>query len=244
MPVPPSPVEPLDPELSEKLKGISTATLATQLFKRGFRTRFVTGALPIKPGQRMVGVARTLRYIPAREDIDVLESFRGTSNFQRVAVESIQPGEVLVIDARGDSRAATLGAILATRMQVRGAAGIVTDGPVRDYKEIAALDIPVYTPGPHANTNLTMHHAADIDLPIGCGGVMVVPGDVVVGDDDGVMVIPRHLVEEVVRDAWAQEEEEAWITGRIRSGAGLFGTYPMNEETREAYMRWRQSQGR
>jgi regulator of RNase E activity RraA len=230
----------LAPETLKLLRSASTATLATQLFKRGFRTRFMTGVLPLRPDLKLVGSARTLRYVPMREDLCHMGVFRDPEMPQRKAVEAVGPGEVLVIDARGDRTAGTIGNILATRVMKRGAAGIVSDGPFRDLEGIRALDLPSYCAGPHANTNLCAHHPVDIDLPIGCGGVMVEPGDVLVGDSDGVIVIPRHLVEEVARDAVEQERAEEFVLQKIEAGASIVGVYPMNEHTEAEYRRFRE----
>ena len=169
---------------------MSTATLTTALFKRGLRNVFIEGARPLNPASRMAGPAFTLRYIPSREDIDTIEVFKDPRHPQRHAVETIPPGAVMVIDSRGDARAASAGGILVRRMMVRGAAGIVTDGGLRDSPEIAAIGFPAFCRAPSAPTNLVHHHAIDIDVPIGCGGVPVYPGDWVVGDGEGVVVVP------------------------------------------------------
>ena len=166
-----------------RLRSVSTATLSTQLFARGFKTRFMQDVAPLRPGTRMVGPARTLRYIPMREDLDVLSSLGARSNAQRRIIEAIGPGEVLVIDGMRQRGAGSLGSILALRLRQRGAAGIVTDGAYRDTPGVADVGIPAYAAGMNANTNLTIYHPADFDLPIGCGGVMVEPGDAVVGDE-------------------------------------------------------------
>ncbi|UCH24813.1 MAG: ribonuclease activity regulator RraA [Trueperaceae bacterium] len=227
-------------ETISALKRVSTATLTTQLFRRGFRTRFMQGVAPVKPGRRMVGSARTLRYIPMREDLDTLATLGSRSNAQRAVIEDIRRGEVLVIDGMRKAQAGSLGNILALRLQVRGAAGIVTDGAFRDTPSIRALDIPTYAAGQNANTNLTTYHPADYDLPIGCGGVLVEPGDAVVGDDEGVVIIPASLAEEVAHDALEQEIREHFIYQQVRGGESVFDVYPMNEQTARAYERWRQ----
>lgn len=219
----------------DKLNRVSTATLTTQLFKRGFRTRFMAGVSPIRLGSRMVGVARTLRYVPMREDLDTLDTLGAVDNAQRALIEQIQPGEVLVIDGQRNTGAGSLGGILAMRLQVRGGAGIVTDGAYRDTPGIRRLDIPAYAAGQNANTNLTVYHPADFDLPIGCGGVLVEPGDAVVGDDEGVVVIPSAIVEEVARDAAEQEISEGYILGLVKEGASVFDVYPMNEQVAAEY---------
>lgn len=224
-----------------RLQKVSTATLTTQLFKRGLRTRFIRGVHPLRSGRRMLGAARTLRYVPMREDLDTLESLGIRTNAQRMLVESIQPGEVVVVDGMGNVGAGSLGSILALRLQMRGGAGIVTDGAYRDSPRIAKLDIPTYAAGMNANTNLTMYHPADTDQVVGCGGVMVVPGDAVVGDDEGVVVIPQHLVQEVARDAYEQEVREEFVVSEVEGGASVFDVYPMNAETQGRYLAVRRS---
>ena len=235
--------EPLDEQVRKWLSATSTATLSTQMFKRGLRTRFMTNVSPLRAGHHMVGIARTLRYVPAREDLDTLATLGARTNAQRAVIEKVQRGEVLVIDGLRDIGAGSLGSILARRLQVRGAAGIVTDGAYRDAAGIARLELPSYAAGRNANTNLTLYHPADFDVVIGCGGVMVVPGDVVVGDDDGVIVIPRGIVEEIASDAFEQEQRESFIDSLVDEGACLFDVYPMNEETAQKYEAYRQYQG-
>lgn len=221
------------------LKTIATSTLTTLLFKRGFRNVFIQGARPLKTGQKLAGPAFTLRYIPAREDLDGLDAFLDPRHPQRVAVEEIPPGAVLVMDCRGDVSVASAGSILATRMQVRGVAGIVTDGGLRDASGIAALEIPAWCSGPSAPTNLIRHHALDINAPIGCGGVPVYPGDILVGDDDGVVVIPAHLAEEIARDAVPMERYEEFVLEQVRAGATIIGLYPLTKpENRAAFEDW------
>ena len=234
-------MNPLSDATNNLLKRVSTATLTTQLFRRGFRNAFMQGVAPLGSvgHDNLVGPAFTLRNIPAREDIDVLDIFLDPDNPQRKGVESVPSGHVLVQDCRGDRTAACCGSILATRMMVRGAAGMVSDGPVRDSGVIAAMDFPVFCAGGSAPTNIIKHHSVDLNVPIGCGGVAVYPGDIIVGDIDGVVVIPRHLAEEVAVDAADQERMEEYIKLRIEAGAPLRGTYPPNEETRKAYLSWK-----
>jgi regulator of RNase E activity RraA len=231
----------LSSELRSVLSRVSTATLTTQLFKRGFRNVFMQGVTALHtPGKaNLVGPAFTLRNIPAREDLDLLEVFQDPEHPQRKAIETTPPGSVLVMDCRGDKTAACCGSILATRLKVRGVAGMVADGPVRDSGVIADLGLPVFCAGASAPTNLIKHHAIDINLPIGCGGVAVYPGDIIVGDIDGVVVLPRHLLEEVAADAAEQEQLEEFITERIAAGAALPGTYPANEKTKQEYLAWK-----
>src|SRR6476659_9141119 len=184
----------LKPETREKLKSVSTATLCTALYKRGLRNQFIQDVHPLNPDLgTMVGEAFTLRYIPAREDLNPISVFQDRAHPQRKAVEDCPLGAVLVIDSRKDARAASAGSILVTRLMVRGAAGVVTDGGFRDSPEIAELAMPAYHHRPSAPTNLTLHQALDINVPIGCGDVPVWPGDVVVGHREGVIVIPAAI---------------------------------------------------
>ena len=228
-----------DPGTLALLKTVSTATLTTLLYKRGFRNVFIQGARPLRTGQRLAGPAYTLRYIPSREDLDSVDAFRDPRHPQRVAVEEIPPGAVLVMDCRGDASVASAGSILATRLQVRGAAGIVTDGGLRDAAGIARLDMPAWCSGPSAPTNLIRHHALDLNNPIGCGGVPVYPGDIMVGDDDGVVCIPAHLAGEVARDAVEQERFEAFVLEEVERGATIIGLYPPTApDTRARYKAW------
>ncbi|MFB7031648.1 MULTISPECIES: ribonuclease activity regulator RraA [unclassified Streptomyces] len=228
-------LQPLDPDDLAALGEASTATISTQLFKHGLRNTFLAGLTPITGARRMVGEAFTLRYIPAREDIDTLEVYDDYDHPQRLAVEQAGPGQVLVVDCRGQGRAASAGNILLTRMAVNGAAGLVTDGTLRDIEEIGRLPLPVFATGAAAMTNLAQHHAVDLQVPIGCAGVAVYPGDVMVGDADGVVCVPRHLVPVIARQAREQELQEAFITARVADGAPLRGTYPPDEATRRAY---------
>lgn len=229
----------------EKLETVSTATLATALFKRGLKNQFIQGVKPLAEGKPiMVGEAFTLRYIPARADLNPITVFQDPKHPQRVAVETCPKGAVLVIDSRKNSRAASAGSILASRLMVRGAAGIVTDGGFRDSAEIAKLDMPSYHHRPSAPTNLTLHQAMDINVPIGCGDVAVFPGDVIVGDDDGVMVIPAHLADEIAEEAINMTLYEDFVTERVLAGHTIVGLYPLTkEENREAFELWKKQQG-
>ncbi|QLF71548.1 ribonuclease activity regulator RraA (plasmid) [Peteryoungia desertarenae] len=223
-----------------KFKKTSTASIATALYKRNLRNQFIQGVVPVsaKP-DNMVGQAFTLRYIPAREDRNPITVFRDPDHPQRVAIESCPEGHVLVMDGRQDARAATAGSILITRLALRGAAGVVSDGGFRDAEGIAALDMPAYFARPSAPTNLTHHEAIDINVPIACGQVAVFPGDVLVGDRDGVMVIPAHLAEEIADECLGMEDFEAFVLERVMAGDPVIGLYPpTREECLEAYARW------
>lgn len=190
----------------------------------------------------MVGEAFTLRYIPAREDLNPITVFQDPNHPQRVAVETCPPGSVMVIDSRKDPRAASAGSILVSRLMVRGAAGVVTDGGFRDSAEIAQLDIPTYHNRPSAPTNLTLHQALDINVPIGCGDVAVFPGDIIVGDDDGVIVIPAHLAEEVTEESLRMTLFEEFVTEKVLEGKTIIGLYPPTKEaTKEEFAAWKAS---
>ena len=238
----PSPVAaPLSSAAIEQLRDVSTATLCTQLFKRGLRNVFLQGVVSLARhhGGNMVGPAYTMRNIPAREDLDQLRVFENPEHPQRKGVETIPPGAVMVVDCRGETRAASGGHILLTRLSMRGVEGFVSDGPVRDSGAIAEMDFSVFCAGGSAPLNLIHHHAVDLNVPIACGGVPVYPGDIMVGDDEGVVVIPAHLAQEVAQDAAEQELFEAFVLERIEGGAALAGTYPPNEATRAAFEKWR-----
>jgi regulator of RNase E activity RraA len=236
----------LKPETREKLKRVSTATICTALYKRGFRNQFIQDVHPLNPnGAPMVGEAFTLRYIPAREDLNPLSVFQDRGHPQRKAVEDCPPGAVFVIDSRKDPRAASAGSILVTRLMKRGVAGVVTDGGFRDSPEIAELGIPAYHNRPSAPTNLTHHQALDINVPIGCGDAPVWPGDVVVGDREGVVVIPAHIADEVADEATEMTAFEDFVTEEVNKGRSILGLYPATEEqTKLDFAAWRKANSR
>jgi regulator of RNase E activity RraA len=236
----------LTPETRDKLKTVSTATLCTALFKRGLRNQFIQDVHPLNPGAGpMVGEAFTLRYIPAREDLNPLSVFQNRAHPQRKAVEECPPGAVFVIDSRKDARAASAGSILVSRLMKRGVAGVVTDGGFRDSPEIAQLAIPAYHHRPSAPTNLTHHQAIDINVPIGCGDVAVWPGDIVVGDAEGVVVIPAHLADEVAAEAVEMTAFEDFVSEEVLKGRSILGLYPATEEqTKADFAAWRQANNR
>jgi regulator of RNase E activity RraA len=194
------------------------------------------GLVPTRPDLRLFGYAYTLRYLPLRED--VRDADRAELNAQKLAVESIGQDEVLVIDARRDPGAGTIGDILGARALARGAAGIVTDGGLRDSAAVAGLELPVYYQSKHAGPLGTIHYPVDTNIPIACGGALVVPGDVIVGDTDGVLVVPAGLAEEVAFDALEQENREAWALERVRAGESIRGLYPLSEARRSEYQAW------
>ena len=227
----------------DKLKTVSTATLCTALYKRGLRNQFIQDVRPLNPKTpTMVGEAYTLRYIPAREDLNPITVFQDPKHPQRLAVEQCPEGAVMVIDSRKDARAASAGSILITRLMVRGAAGIVTDGGFRDSPELAEMPFPVYHQRPSAPTNLTLHQAIDINGPIGCGDVAVFPGDVIVGDREGVFVIPAH---EVADEAVEMTAFEDFVTEEVRKGHSIIGLYPpTQQQSKDDFAAWRKANGR
>jgi len=236
----------LKTETRDKLKTISTATVATALFKRGFRNQFIQDVHPLSPVQPvLVGEAFTLRYMPAREDLNQLAVFRDRGHPQRKAIEDCPPGAVMVMDSRKDARAASAGSILVTRLMKRGVAGVVTDGGFRDAADIARLGFPAYHHRPSAPTNLTLHQAIDINVPIGCGDAPVFPGDVILGDGDGVIVIPAHLADEITEEAYEMTAFEDFVTEQVTGGMGIYGLYPAtNEQTMVDFAAWRKIKGR
>ncbi|MDX6751605.1 ribonuclease activity regulator RraA [Geminicoccaceae bacterium 1502E] len=235
----------LTAENREKLRKVSTATLTTSLFKRGLRNVFIQDVRPLNPdAPRMVGEAFTLRYIPAREDLDSLAQYEDWEHPQRKAIETCPEGHVLVMDSRKDARAASAGDILVSRLMKRGVAGVVTDGGFRDSPTIAALPFPTYHSRPSAPTGPILHHACDINLPIGCGDVPVYPGDIVVGDGEGVVVIPAHLANEVAEEAFEMTAYEDFVGEKVMEGRRIFGIYPPTEESRAEFAAWRKENGR
>jgi regulator of RNase E activity RraA len=237
--------EALTDDNREKLRHISTATITTALFKHGFRNLFLQGVHRIAPGPNMVGEAYTMRYIPAREDLDVLDVFKDRTHPQRKGVEECPPGHVFICDSRGDPSAASAGGILATRLQVRGVAGLVTDGGFRDTPGIAELDMPAYHNRPAAPTNLIRHHAVDLNVPIACGGAPVYPGDIIVGDNEGVAVIPAGIANEIAEEAHEMTVFEDFVEIEVGAGRPTFGLYPpTDEDTHVRFAAWRKEVGR
>lgn len=223
----------LAPSLRAKLASAPVAGLSAQLRRRGLEGVFIDDVRPLVAGQKFVGTARTLRFVPFREDL--FKSHGGGYNAQKRAFDSVEEGEVLVIEARGERGSATLGDILAIRAHARGAAAIVTDGGVRDADTVATVGIPVFARGPHPAVLGRKHVPWDADLTIACGGATVQPGDIVVGDTDGVLVIPPGIAEEVADATLAQEEEDGWIARKAAEGHPVEGLFPMNAEWRATY---------
>jgi regulator of RNase E activity RraA len=236
----------MNPNTKRQLMGVSTATLCTALFKRGLRNQFIQNVHPLNPNlPNMVGEAFTLRYIPAREDLNPITVFQDRAHPQRKAVEECPPGAVFVIDSRKNARAASAGGILVSRLMMRGVAGVVTDGGFRDSPEIALLGMPAYHQHPSAPTNLTLHQALDINVPIGCGDVAVWPGDVVVGDGEGVVVLPAHLADELAAEAVEMTVFEDFVQEKVLEGRSVLGLYPpTDEQSRVDFAAWRAAKGR
>ena len=230
----------------EKLRGVSTATICTALFKRGLRNQFIQGVLPLNTNLgTMVGEAYTLRYIPAREDLNGITVFEDPEHPQRKGIEECPPGAVFVVDSRKDPTAASAGSILVSRLMMRGVEGLVTDGGLRDAPEIAQLKIHTYHNRPSAPTNLTCHQAVDLNVPIACGDAPVFPGDVVVGDGDGVVVIPAHLVDEITAETVEMTAYEDFVTERVLDGQSIRGLYPGTaEKSRTDFAAWRKERNR
>ena len=226
----------LTDHLKAKINSVGTATLSSQLRKHGFNNMSIDGLSSTKPGMRLVGLARTLRFVPNREDL--FAAHGGGYNAQKQAFDALNPDDVLVMDCRQDPGAGTLGDVLGLRAQVRGAAGIVTDGGLRDVAAVTALDIPTYFGGPHPAVLGRKHVPWDIDQTVACGGATVQPGDVIVGDDDGLLVIPPSMIEEIVDAAIEQERQETFIAQQVGHGEKVDGLYPMNESWKQKYRKW------
>ena len=225
----------------EKFRKVSTATISTVLFKRGLRNQMIQGVQPLRPiARNMVGPAYTLRYIPAREDLNPISVFSDPAHPQRKAVEQCPAGAVLVIDSRSNARAASAGSILVRRLMVRGAAGVVTDGGFRDSADIAAMDIPAFHNRPSAPTNLTLHQAIDINVPVGCGEAPVFPGDIMVGDADGVIVVPASMAADVANEAIEMTIYEDFVADMVKRGHSIIGLYPMTDPRNEiVFQKWK-----
>lgn len=229
----------MNPRTAEILRTVTTATLQMQLMKRGLRHCTMRGVRALDAAApRLVGCAYTLRFVPFREDQDPLTRLGDSDNPARRAIEDCPAQQVLVMDARGVAHCGTMGDILAMRLQVRGVAGVVTDGGVRDAAAVREVGLPVFCAGPAAPATPAAHIAADRQVPVACGGVAVFPGDVLVGDGDGVVVIPAPLADEVAAAAAEQEGIEAFIFALVRAGRPVIGTYPPTDAVRAQYAQW------
>ncbi|MBI0432694.1 ribonuclease activity regulator RraA [Roseomonas sp. KE0001] len=228
-------VAPLDPRIIETLSGISTATLTTVLLKKGLRNVWMRGTRPLKPGQpRLVGRAFTLRFVPAREDLATPASWSNPIS-TRSAIEAMPEGVIVIADAMGVTDAGIFGDILCARMAKRKVAALITDGVVRDGAGVIGTGLPVWCQGNAAPPSVAGLTFINWQEPVGCGGVAVFPNDVVVVDDDGAVLIPAALVDEVTDLAAEQEAQESWIMGEVEQGAALPGLYPPNAENKARY---------
>jgi regulator of RNase E activity RraA len=225
-----------DQEILNALREVSTATLAAVLRKRGLNGLTLDGLHSTRPERKMAGYARTVRYLPLREDLSAAQE---TMNAQKRAIEAIRPGEVLVIEARGESTAGTIGDILALRAQVRGAAGLVTDGAIRDSRALTGLDIPVYHAAVHPAVLGRRHVPWETGVTVACAGVTIQPGDLLVGDADGVVVLPPAIAAEVLAEALEQERQEEFVASRVAAGESIDGLFPLPESRRPEYEAWR-----
>jgi regulator of RNase E activity RraA len=229
-------LDPLPDGVLDLLRQVSTSTVATQLYKRGFRQPQLLGVRALSQvTDGFVAEAFTMRFIPAREDVNAPDPYRSGNTLQWEAIESVPPGHAIVVDSRGDARAASGGDMLMTRAWKRGAAAFVTDGGLRDGHVLAQLPFPTYASSVTITTRAAWHHVADLQVPIGCAGVAVYPGDVLMGDRDGVLVVPRAVAVEIAEPAYEQEQIEAFVNKKIHAGEPLWGNYPPGEETVAEY---------
>lgn len=226
----------LTDEVRRILNSVSTATITSQLQRRGLRNCFLNGLQPTRPGTRLLGYAHTVRYVALREDLQ--KTHGGLNNAQRRGVEGIEPDEVLVIEARGEAHAGTIGDIFTMRVKMRGGTGVITDGALRDSPAIRQIDLPVYHQSSHAATLGKLHLPWETQTVITCAGVTIVPGDVLVGDDEGVVVIPAAMVEEVATDSARMEIEEEWALERVAEGDSSIGTFPIGKDRRAEFEAW------
>jgi regulator of RNase E activity RraA len=234
---------PLDDATRHALEGVTTATLTTVLLKKGLRNVWIRGARPLaeRLPERRAGRAFTLRFVPAREDLATPASWASPVS-TRAAIEAMPPGAIAVVDAMGTTAAGIFGDILCARMHKRGVAGLVTDGVVRDLAGVLGTRLPVWCQGSAAPASVNGLTFVGWQEPIGCGGVAVLPNDVVVADADGAVVIPADLVAEVVPAAVEQERLEGWIMREVDAGVALPGLYPANDATRARYEAWAKSE--
>jgi regulator of RNase E activity RraA len=232
----------MDTKIKAILAGISTATLTTVLLKKGLRNVWLRGAFPKQPGQkRVVGTAFTLRFVPAREDLATPASWASPIS-TRAAIEAMEEGVICVADALGVTDAGIFGDILCARMAKRKVAALITDGVMRDMEGVLATGLPVWCAGAAAPASVAGLTFINWQEPIACGGVAIFPGDTIVADGDGAVVIPQAMLAEVAEAAAEQEIQEGWIMGEIEKGTALPGLYPPNEETKARYAAWRKSQ--
>lgn len=230
---------PLTADNRRKLHEVGISTLTTCLFRKGFKNVYLHGVTPVAPGlPNMVGEAFTLRFIPAREDVGGMAAYARERSLHQPAFEECPAGHVLVVDTHQETGACTCGNLLVARLQARGAAGIVTDGGFRDTAEIAKLGFPAYQTGPAPPPSFLRLHAVEMNQPIGCARVAVFPGDIIVGDGEGVVVIPAGIADDVAEEAHAMTGYEAFAAEKVREGRSIFGLYPATDASRAEYAEW------
>ena len=228
----------LDAEVVERLRGVSTATLTMALIKQGVRTSWLRGPVPLEPiASRIAGPAFTIRFVPGREDLSGPESYARSPSF-RDAIEAAPTGSVVVIDGCGNPHGATLGDILVARLAAKGVAAAVTDAPVRDADEVRAVGLPVLSAGVAAPPSIIGLAFAGFGEIIGCGGVAVRPGDIVVCDNDGAVVVPVEMAAAVAQAGVEQERFERFVQQRVKAGASVLGLYPPGDDALAAYRKW------
>lgn len=234
----------LSPQTAQLLAQVNVSTLTNCLLKRGLRNQFLHGVRPVATeGGNMVGPAFTLRFIPSREDLDTMAMYQSETHVQRRAMEECPAGHVLVVDSRGESRAASAGDLLIGRLRARGCAGIVTDGGYRDLPGVVRTGLPAYQRATASPATPIALHPADLNLPIGCAGVAIYPGDIIVGDTEGVVAIPAHLCAEIAEEAFATMQYEEFAEEKIAEGRSIYGLFPPTEESRRDYDRWKAARG-
>jgi regulator of RNase E activity RraA len=228
----------LTPRIADLLSKVGTAAVTSQLRAHGLRRIYMQGVQAMNPGaNRFLGPAYTVRFIPMREDITTAERAGSPQSPQRRAIEEAPPGSIVCLDCRGDVSAGMAGDILVARLMVRKVGGLVMDGGMRDIREVTKLGFPVFCRAPSAPASFVAHHATDLQVPISCGGVAVLPGDFLMGDEDGVVVIPAALLEKVAEGAYAQEMLEQWTQRKVLEGRSIFGLYPPNEDAMKEFER-------
>ncbi|SJN33922.1 5-carboxymethyl-2-hydroxymuconate delta-isomerase [Micrococcus lylae] len=229
----------LTPQLRATINATAVATITAQLQKRGIQNATIDGPRPVHRGRRVLGYAKTLRYVPKREDL--AKEFGGGFNAQKRAIDSVQPDDVVVMEARGEHGTGTLGDVLALRAQVNGANAVITDGGVRDSAAVAEVGIQVYAGATHPAVLGRRHIPWEVGGTIACGGTTVQPGDIIIGDDDGVVVVPPALLEEVVHDAYEQELQDAWVFEQVKDGHPVDGLFPPNAQWKAAFAEYRKT---
>lgn len=234
-----SAVEPLSDRTRALLEKCGAATLANALLKRGFRNSFLLGLQAVAPGQGpLIGPAWTVRFIPAREDTDSMELYSRDDSLHRRAIEECDPGAVLVLATGGDARASSMGDMMALRLRTRGVAGAVTDGGFRDVPGIRATGLPCYQAKESGPATPVWLHPVEFNTPVGVAGVAVYPGDIIVGNEEGIVAIPRHLVDEIAQECAGVADYESFVAAHIRRGRSLFGLFPVTPDSRREYDDW------